>query len=64
MDLVTSLFLVSLAVVYLYAAAARVYGERGAARAVKVGVLSVTAALTVIGYRFVVFVITLYTTSA
>lgn len=64
MDLVTSLFLVSLAVVYLYAAAARVYGERGAARALKVGVLSVTAALTVIGYRFVVFVITLYTTSA
>ena len=61
MDGITSYTLVSCAVTYLYVAAGRVYEERGAGRLLKVLVFAIASGLTVIGYRFVVFLITLYT---
>jgi hypothetical protein len=46
----------------LYISIGRVYGATGVRRAVRVAVLTVAAAAIVLGYRFVLFVITLYTT--
>ena len=48
-------------VAYLLVAAGRVYGGGAAARVVKALLLSAAVGLIVLGYRFVVFVITLYT---
>jgi hypothetical protein len=48
--------------VYLYAAAARVYGVTGVGRILCVGVWLFSTASIWIAYRFVVFLITLYTT--
>lgn len=50
------------AVAYLGRAAGQVYGERGLIRLVKVVLLGLEAGVAVIGYRFLVFLITLYTT--
>jgi hypothetical protein len=47
---------------YLYVAIGRVYGARGAARVAKVAVLTLAAACIVVGYRFTLLLITLYTT--
>ena len=62
MDVLVSYVLVSCAAAYLFMAAGRAYDGRGVGRTVKVFILAVAGALTVIGYRFVVFLITLYTT--
>ena len=51
----------SACVAYLFVAAGRVYGGHAAARLAKALVLSMAVGAIVLGYRFVVFVITLYT---
>lgn len=63
MDLLSSFIWLGVGLAYLFVAAGRVYAERGVGRALKVAALGFTAALTVLGYRFVVFLITLYTTT-
>lgn len=62
-DTLVSSLLVSVAGVYLYAAVGRVYGARGILRLVNALLLMAVAGLTVIAYRLVVFLITLYTTA-
>ena len=47
---------------YLYVATKKVYAADGAARVVKVLVLTVGVGACVLGYRFALFVLTLYTT--
>jgi hypothetical protein len=47
---------------YLHAASGAVYGERGAARVVKSVVLAVAVGVIVVGYRFVILLVTLYST--
>jgi hypothetical protein len=47
--------------VYLYAATAAVYGARGWLRGLQVALLTVGVAAIVLGYRFALFAITLYT---
>lgn len=47
---------------YLWFATGTVYGARGVARAAKVAVLAVAVGAIVVGYRFVIFLFTLYTT--
>jgi len=47
---------------YLHVATAHVYGASGASRAVRVVALTVTVAAISLGYRFVLLLITLYTT--
>jgi hypothetical protein len=64
MDIVVSYVLVGCAAAYLFVAAGRVYAERGVGRLVKVLILAIASGFTVIGYRFVVFLITLYTTGS
>src|SRR5262249_21776849 len=48
--------------VYIYLAVGPVYGTTGAPRAVKSTVLAVAVGIIVLGYRFVVFLVTLYAT--
>jgi hypothetical protein len=48
--------------IYLYVATGKVYGARGVMRIIKVATLTLAAALIVLGYRFVLLLITLYTT--
>ena len=48
-------------VAYLFVAAGRVYGGGATARLLKASVLSVAVGAIVLGYRFAVFLITLYT---
>ena len=62
LDAMVSALVLSIAAVYLFVAEGVVYRARGAARIAKAGALAATAALTVIGYKYVVFLITLYTT--
>lgn len=47
---------------YLFVATGRVYAARGAGRALQVAALTVAVAAIVLGYRFVLLVITLYST--
>lgn len=47
---------------YLYVSAGRVYGGTGTARTVKAALLAVAAGSTFLGYRFVLLLVTLYTT--
>ena len=49
--------------IYLYIAAGRIYGGSGTARLVKAVLLALTAGSIFLGYRFVLLVITLYTTT-
>jgi hypothetical protein len=46
---------------YMYVAAKKVYGVGGAARIAQVGVLTVGVGAMVLGYRFALFLLTLYT---
>jgi hypothetical protein len=62
MDLVMTYSLTSCAAAYLFLAAGRVYDARGFGRLATAVVLAAASAVSVVGYRFVVFVITLYTT--
>jgi hypothetical protein len=47
---------------YLYLAIGRVYGGRTAERVVRAAVLTVGVTAIVLGYRFALLLITLYTT--
>ncbi len=58
-----SVFNLAACAVYLYFATGTVYGARGPARVVKALTLALTAAVIVLGYRFTVFLITLYSST-
>ena len=58
-----SLFNVAACAVYLYLAIGPAYRANGASRYVATAVLAVAVAVLFVGYRFVIFLITLYTTS-
>jgi hypothetical protein len=60
-DPLVSLALLAACAAYLYAAVGSVYASRGARRALEVAVLVVAVAALVLGYRFALFVLTLYT---
>ena len=62
LDHAISLVLLFACALYLYIATGRVYSAAGVRRAVKVVVLTVAAAAIVLGYRFVLLLITLYST--
>lgn len=49
---------------YLYCAAGKVYGVGGLMRVIKASVLALVAMLIFFGYRFFLFILTLYTTGA
>ena len=59
-DTVLSLMILGICAVYLYFAIGRVYGARGVAGAAKAIGLSFVVGAIVLGYRFALFVITLY----
>jgi hypothetical protein len=61
-DPILSLSLLAACAAYLYVAVGAVYGSRGARRAVETALLTVSVAALVLGYRFALFVLTLYTT--
>ena len=60
----TTLFAIQLALsaIYLYVATGRVYGVRGVRRVLTAGALIAAAGCVVLGYRFFLFVVTLYGT--
>ncbi|MFN8008006.1 MAG: DUF3667 domain-containing protein [Terriglobia bacterium] len=62
MDKVLSIFIMGSSAVYLYLAAGTVYGASGGIRLFKVILLALAAAVILLGYRFVLFLITLYWT--
>jgi hypothetical protein len=62
MDNVLSLFNLAACAVYLYIAAGRVYGGNSIIRAIKIAILGPAVATILLGYRFVIFLITLYST--
>lgn len=62
MDAVLSLINLAACATYLYVATGTVYGASGAIRVIKALVLAVAVAGILLGYRFVLFVFTLYTT--
>ena len=51
-----------LSAIYLYVATGKVYGVRGLRRVITAGALIVAAGCVVLGYRFFLFVVTLYST--
>jgi hypothetical protein len=59
-DTVLSLMILGTCAVYLYVAIGRVYGTRGVAGALKAIALSLVVGAIVLGYRFALFLITLY----
>ncbi len=61
MDNILSVVNLAVCAIYLYLAVGTVYGASGAARAIKAALLAVAAAALVLGYRFALFLITLYT---
>ena len=63
MDAVMARTLTTGAAAYLFVAAGRVYAARGVGRLAKAIVLAAASFISMIGYRFVVFLITLYTTT-
>jgi Protein of unknown function (DUF3667) len=62
-NVLTTLNLIVCAI-YLYVAAGRVYGGGPVLRAAKVAVLTLAIGAIVLGYRFAIFLITLYSTAA
>jgi Protein of unknown function (DUF3667). len=62
LDHVLSVTLVGACAVYLWVAVGAVYGERGASLVVKCALLTAGATAIFLGYRFVLLLITLYTT--
>ena len=61
-DTVLSIINVLACALYLFAAIGPAYGARGVSRVLKAGALAVAVGVIVVGYRFVVFLVTLYTT--
>ena len=47
---------------YIYLASGRVYGASGWRRAGAAGLLALAVGVIVVGYRFAIFIVTLYTT--
>ncbi len=62
LDYAVSVALLLACGMYLHVATGEVYGATGASRVLKVVALTVAVAGIVLGYRFVLLVITLYTT--
>lgn len=62
LDHVISIVLLLVSAVYLYVASGAVYGTRGGARFVATLVLTVFVGVILLGYRFALFLITLYGT--
>ena len=62
MDNVLSIFNLAACAVYLYIATGRVYGGKGIIRAAKIAILAPAVATIFLGYRFLIFLITLYST--
>jgi hypothetical protein len=62
LDHMLSISLVVAYAAYLYSATGTFYGARGGIRALKVVVLKSVVACTVLGYRFALLLITLYST--
>ncbi len=62
MDLILSASSMIACAAYLYVATGTAYGARGAKRVLKVLVLTAAVAVMVLGYRFLLFLITLYST--
>ena len=62
MDHALSLINLAVCAIYLYVATGTFYGASGASRVIKVLVLALAVAAILLGYRFVLFVFTLYTT--
>ena len=62
LDHVTSIALLLACGMYLHVATGKVYGANGASRVLKVVALTATVASIVLGYRFVLLLITLYST--
>jgi len=61
-DAVTSALILACCAAYLYRATGTVYGARGATGVARVLFLALAMGLIVLGYRFAIFVFTLYTT--
>jgi hypothetical protein len=61
LDYVLSISLLLIAAVYLYLSIGTVYGARGVGRVIKTTVLTIAVAAIVLGYRFVLLLITLFT---
>jgi len=61
-DIVLSVFNLAACALYLYVAIGPVYGAAGATRVLQAVVLAISVAAIVLGYRFVLFLITLYAT--
>jgi hypothetical protein len=62
MDHAISIALVIACAIYLWVAVTKVYGTVGVARALQVAALTLTVVSIVLGYRFALLLITLYTT--
>jgi hypothetical protein len=62
MDDVVSVINLTICVTYLHLAIGRVYGARGVVRAGKALMLGIAAAAILLGYRFMLLIITLHTT--
>lgn len=60
-DPLVSIVLLAVCAAYLYIAVGAAYASHGARRALEVAVLAVGVAALVLGYRFALFVLTLYT---
>ena len=61
-DNVLSTFNLAACALYLYLAIGRVYGSTGARRLIQTLVLAIVVAVIVVGYRFALFLITLFST--
>ncbi len=61
-DTALSVFNLAACALYLYVAIGPVYGARGVMRVVQAGLLALAAGAIVLGYRFALFLITLYGT--
>jgi hypothetical protein len=60
-DLVLSLFNLAAVATYLYFAVGEYYGVRGVGRIAKAATLAIAVGAIVLGYRFLIFLVTLYT---
>jgi len=62
MDKILFIVILAACATYLYLATGVAYGARGVTRVIKVVALALAVGAIFVGYRFVLFLITLYTT--
>jgi hypothetical protein len=62
LDYFLSISMLLISALYLYVAIGEVYGARGAVRVIEALVLTIAVGAVVLGYRFFLFLLTLYTT--